>query len=59
MKVHPGGRSLLAPLQQLLQGHGAIPLLVAGGVDEGEGPFLFFMVSTASSAAQPPLTPSD
>ena len=55
----PGGPSLLAPLQKVLQGHGAIPLLVAGSVDEGEGYFLFFMVSIAFSAVQPPLTPSD
>jgi hypothetical protein len=59
MKVHPGGPSLLAPLQKPLPGHSAVPLLVAGSVNEGEGYFLFFMVSTASSAAQPPLTPSD
>src|SRR5262249_37564287 len=36
----PGGPSLLAPLQKLLQGHRAIPLLVTGGVDEGDGPLL-------------------
>src|SRR5262249_22191554 len=37
---HPGSRSLLAPLQHFFQGHGAVPLLVAGGVDERDGPLL-------------------
>jgi hypothetical protein len=35
MKAHPGGRLLLAPVQKLLEGHGAVALLVAGGVDGG------------------------
>src|SRR5947209_4666584 len=36
----PRGRSLTAPLENLLQGNRAVPLLVACGVDEGNGLFL-------------------
>src|SRR5262249_35339412 len=36
----PGGPSLLPPLQKLLEDHGAVPLLVPGGVDESDGPLV-------------------
>ena len=39
-KAHPGGRSPLAPVKELLQGHGAVAPLVAGGVDEGDDSLL-------------------